>query len=78
MNKIKVRCLKCSKEWMKDTVVLWGPEEVTSSLCTPCFMEVITPIIRRKQLKEGNFDCFGKAGNYCDQFNCKYRRWCLK
>ncbi len=56
----------------------WGPEDFTSSLCSACFIEVISPIIHKKQLNEGNFDCFGKAANYCDQLHCKYRQWCLR
>ena len=73
-----VRCLKCGKEWQKESVVAWGPDDVSSSLCCDCFIEVISPIIHKKQLREGNFDCFGKANGYCDQFQCKYRRWCLE
>jgi hypothetical protein len=35
-------------------------------------------LIRAIQRKEGNFDCFGTAVNYCDQFNCLWRQDCLK
>ncbi len=35
-------------------------------------------MIHKKQLKEGNFDCFGKAGAYCDQSTCKYKQWCIR
>jgi hypothetical protein len=35
-------------------------------------------LIREIQRKEGNFDCFGTAVNYCDQFNCLWRDDCLK
>ena len=35
-------------------------------------------LIRAIQRKEGNFDCFGTAVNYCDQFNCLWRDDCLK
>jgi len=78
MKKLRVKCMKCGKEWEKESLVSWGPDEFTSSLCDPCFREVISPIIHRKQLREGNFDCFGKAADYCDQFHCKYRQWCLR
>lgn len=37
-----------------------------------------TDLIRTVQKKEGNFDCFGKASNYCDQSNCCWREDCLK
>jgi len=35
-------------------------------------------LIRAIQRKEGNFDCFGTAVNYCDQFACLWRQDCLK
>ena len=78
MKKLRVRCLKCGKEWEKESLISWGPDDVTSSLCDACFRDVISPIIHKKQLREGNFDCFGKAGDYCDQHHCKYRQWCLR
>jgi len=34
-------------------------------------------LIRAIQRKEGNFDCFGKAVNYCDQLQCFWREDCL-
>jgi len=40
-------------------------------------VEVISPLIHKKQRLEGNFDCFGKARSFCDQVECKYRQWCL-
>ena len=77
MSKLRVKCIKCGEEWEKKSVVSWGPDDITSSLCSPCFREVISPIIHRNQIKEGNFDCFGKADIYCDQFLCKYKKYCL-
>jgi len=35
-------------------------------------------LIRRIQKAEGNFDCFGTAIDYCDQFECCFREDCLK
>lgn len=35
-------------------------------------------LIRKIQLAEGNFDCFGTANGYCDQFQCCFRSLCLK
>ncbi len=35
-------------------------------------------LIRRIQRAEGNFDCFGTAKAYCDQFECCFREDCLK
>jgi hypothetical protein len=77
MNKLRVKCIKCHKEWEKASSIIWGPDDISSSLCDACFREVASPIIHKKQLKEGNFDCFAKADAYCDQFGCKYRQWCL-
>ncbi len=35
-------------------------------------------LIREIQRAEGNFDCFGSAGDYCDQLACLFREMCLK
>jgi len=35
-------------------------------------------LIRRIQVAEGNFDCFGTATDYCDQFQCCFREDCLR
>lgn len=35
-------------------------------------------LIRRIQKAEGNFDCFGRAKDYCDQLGCCFREDCLK
>ncbi len=77
-GKLRVKCIKCGKEWERDSTIPWGAEDISSSLCTPCFIEVISPIIHRKQKSEGNLACFGKAGGDCDQYSCKYRKWCLR
>lgn len=37
-----------------------------------------TDLIKNIQRNEGNFDCFGTAANYCDQFICCWRDDCLK
>lgn len=34
-------------------------------------------LIREIQRAEGNFDCFGTAGDYCDQLTCLFREECL-
>jgi hypothetical protein len=34
-------------------------------------------LIREIQRAEGNFDCFGTAGDYCDQLSCCFRSLCL-
>ncbi len=35
-------------------------------------------LIRQIQREEGNFDCFGTAKDYCDQFQCCFREDCLR
>ena len=35
-------------------------------------------LIKNIQRTEGNFDCFGTATDYCDQFTCSWRGDCLK
>ncbi len=78
MNTLRVQCIRCDKQWEKACQRYWGADDLTSSLCDACFRKVISPIIRKKQLKQGSFDCFGKAALDCDQSGCKYRRWCLQ
>ncbi len=34
-------------------------------------------LIRSIQRAEGNFDCFGTANGYCDQWGCRWRTFCL-
>jgi hypothetical protein len=34
-------------------------------------------LIREIQVAEGNFDCFGSAVQYCDQWGCRYRPLCF-
>jgi len=34
-------------------------------------------LIKEIQRKQGNFDCFGSAINYCDQLECLFRASCL-
>jgi hypothetical protein len=77
MSKLRVKCLKCGKEWKKESIREWAESDYSSSFCNACFREVITPVIRRKQRKEGHFDCFGTAVGDCDQENCRYRQCCL-
>ena len=35
-------------------------------------------LIREIQTAEGNFDCFGKAEGFCDQWNCRFRSLCME
>jgi len=36
-----------------------------------------TELIKEIQRKEGNFDCFGSALDYCDRLDCLFRTSCL-
>jgi len=78
MNRLRVKCVKCGTEWEKDSLISWGPEDISSSLCQSCFVEVISPIIHKKQLGEGNLACFGNGPGDCKEMECKYRQWCLR
>ena len=69
------RCVKCGKTW--GTVKGGDGAEYSGGLCSTCLRECLIPLYRKKQLREGNFDCFGKARSYCDQFQCLYRKNCL-
>ncbi len=35
-------------------------------------------LIREIQLKEENFDCYGRATDFCDQSNCCFMSTCLE
>ena len=35
-------------------------------------------LIRQIQRREGNFQCFGTATNFCDQMACCWRVDCIK
>lgn len=34
-------------------------------------------LIKEIQTKQGNFDCYGTATDYCDQLECLFREPCL-
>ena len=69
-------CIKCNKSWL---IPDGNADPVPSgSLCKPCLKDSLVPVYRKRQSLENNFDCFGRAQDYCDQFQCKYRELCLK
>ncbi len=69
------RCVNCGKSWGEQA---GNPEAIPShGLCKKCLKECLAKIYKRRQLAEGNFDCFGKADGYCDQLQCRYRGHCL-
>lgn len=72
---MKYQCIRCLATWGDSDSD--HDEYYSHGLCSPCLREGLAPIYRKRQLAEGNFDCFGKALDYCDQRACKYRDVCL-
>ncbi len=35
-------------------------------------------LVREIQIKQGNFDCFARVQEYCDQSDCDFRDACFK
>jgi hypothetical protein len=73
---MKNKCIICGHEWgvwLENEV-----EEFSHGLCKGCVKRELLPKIRNKQLKEGNWDCFGKSKGYCNQELCKYLSVCTK
>jgi len=68
------KCVGCGKTWGEGEP---DPDGYSHGLCLECLKEALTPIYRKRQADEGNFDCFGRASDYCDQPACKYRKICL-
>jgi len=68
------QCIKCHRTWGEGEPELDG---YSHGLCLKCLRDALIPLYRKRQSREGNFDCFGKAEGFCDQEACKYRRICL-
>ena len=68
-------CVKCKMSWDVDNGDM--DTKVSGGLCHTCLKSCLTALYRKRQLAEGNFDCFGKATTHCDQFRCKYLSLCL-
>jgi len=71
---MRYQCIHCKMTWGQGISERDG---YSHGLCAPCLREALTPLYRKRQLAEGNFDCFGKADAFCDQGACKYRTICL-
>ncbi|MHC1728976.1 MAG: hypothetical protein AB9866_23750 [Syntrophobacteraceae bacterium] len=69
------QCIKCGMTWGIGEPELDG---YSHGLCLRCLKEALTPLYRKRQSLEGNFDCFGRSLGSCDQGACKYRRICLE
>jgi hypothetical protein len=73
-----VVCIECGKRWEVDSPASFNGNAPSATICDLCSKKIVTPVIRRRQLKEGNFDCFAKAkSGFCDQSQCKYQIPCL-
>ncbi|MEN6483323.1 MAG: hypothetical protein ABFD98_00445 [Syntrophobacteraceae bacterium] len=72
---MKFMCIRCEMTWGEG-----APERdgYSHGLCAGCLKEALTPLYRKRQAEEGNFDCFGRASDFCDQETCKYRGICLE
>lgn len=69
------QCIRCRKTWgSSDAILDW----FSHGLCAKCLKEALTPLYRKRQAREGNFDCFARASGYCDQSGCEYRQICLQ
>ncbi len=68
------QCIRCLQTWGTG-----NPEKdgYSHGLCAECLREALAPLYRKRQAREGNFDCFGKASDYCDQCACAYRSLCI-
>ncbi len=69
------QCIKCGKSWGEGQPEFDG---YSHGLCLVCLKDALTPLYRKRQSQEGNFDCFGKSSGYCDQHSCKYRSICME
>lgn len=72
---MKYQCFRCRATWGEGEPELEG---YSHGLCARCLKDALTPLYRKRQLQEGNFDCFGRASVFCDQYACKYRQTCLE
>ena len=72
---MKYQCIRCCVTWGEG-----DPERdgYSHGLCRICVKEALAPLYRRRQIEEGNFDCFARSAGYCDQSACKYRVLCVE
>jgi hypothetical protein len=70
------QCINCRTTW--ETHHHNADNLISHGLCGKCLKEALKPLYRKRQRREGHFDCFGKAECYCDQLKCMYRTVCLE
>lgn len=68
------QCINCECIWITDSQ---NDSEISHGLCKMCARKQLTPLLRKKQLLNGFFDCFARSKDYCDQWHCEYRYLCL-
>jgi hypothetical protein len=68
-------CIICGSNWIEP--VETPSEGVSSGICPRCFREQYGDKVRRRQIREGAFDCFARSINFCDQVECCFRFACL-
>ncbi|MCE5334169.1 MAG: hypothetical protein LLG06_06230 [Desulfobacteraceae bacterium] len=71
---MKFQCIRCRETWGQGDPDRDG---YSHGLCAICLKDALIPLYRKRQVQEGNFDCFGRASGNCDQDFCKYRNICL-
>lgn len=71
MFTLTVKCLKCGKEWTKESKIEWPEGTISSSICKSCYRE----IIHDKFEKKGEIACFGDVKD-CKKTECKYYDLC--
>lgn len=69
------QCIKCHATWENGKPDSDG--YYSHGLCASCLKDALIPLYRKRQAREGNFDCFGKSSGFCDQTDCKYRALCI-
>jgi hypothetical protein len=74
MKPLKYQCIRCRSTWGDGEPERDG---YSHGLCRPCLKEALIPLYRKRQVQEGNFDCFGRSQGFCDQCACRYREICL-
>lgn len=71
------QCVDCKRKWYTEETDDINTKELSHGICHDCAIVLLSPRIHKKQIAEGNFDCFGKAIENCDQKNCKYLEVCI-
>ncbi len=56
----------------------FGLRELSAGFCRACMAgSKLGDAARNQQIKEGNFDCFGRGINFCSQKDCSYFKICV-